>query len=216
MRNQGYKLNFIRKALLLCSALSLSLLICEEVLAGSLFISWNAVSDSRVAGYKVKYGTTSGNHSQSVGVGNVTSYVLQNLTEGTTYHMVVVAYDANLVEGTPSQEVSGVVLKASNVTADPVAATSSVVSWQTNKPSDSLVEYGATPSYGLLSPLNSTLTTTNGQTLANLTPLTKYYYRVRSRDQGGSLTVSQGYTFTTVQQDGKKLAPPGRMRVKGY
>jgi hypothetical protein len=34
--------------------------------AGSLLISWDSVADSRVAGYKLKYGTTSKSYTSSV------------------------------------------------------------------------------------------------------------------------------------------------------
>src|SRR6185295_7193144 len=75
--------------------------------AGSLSISWAPIQDSRLAGYKIKYGTASGIYSQSVNVGNVTTYLLPNLTDGTTYYLVVVGYDTSQVEGQPSPEVSG-------------------------------------------------------------------------------------------------------------
>jgi hypothetical protein len=71
---------------------------------GSLLVSWNAVQDARVAGYKIKYGTTSGSYTQSLSVGNVTSSKLPGLTEGTTYYIVVVATDSAQVEGTASTD----------------------------------------------------------------------------------------------------------------
>src|SRR5262245_31870911 len=89
--------------------------VVQNITAGSLSASWSAVSDSPVAGYKIKYGAQSGSYSQSVDVGNSTNYVVPNLTEGTTYFFRVVAYDSSRVEGTPSAEVSAAVLKVSNI-----------------------------------------------------------------------------------------------------
>jgi len=54
--------------------------------AGSLQIAWDPVNDTRVAGYKVKYGTTSKNYTNSVNVGLSTMRTLENLVEGTTYY----------------------------------------------------------------------------------------------------------------------------------
>jgi hypothetical protein len=75
--------------------------------AGSLLISWDPVGDSRVAGYKVKYGTASQTYPTSVDVGVSTSLTLPNLTAGTRYYFAVVAYDTAHVEGAPSPEASG-------------------------------------------------------------------------------------------------------------
>ena len=69
-------------------------------------IAWNVVADSRVAGYKVYYGTSPGSYQWSVDVGNITTYTLPNLTDGITYHVVVTAYYNNLYESRFSNMVS--------------------------------------------------------------------------------------------------------------
>lgn len=170
----------------------------KHALAGSLLISWDPVADSRVAGYKIKYGTVSKSYSQSVSVGAVNSYTLPNLIEGTTYYFVIVAHDANLAEGVPSAEASGTVLKVSGTASTLVTSTSAVISWQTNKPSDSQVSYGTTASYGSTTGLDSSLVNTHSQTLTNLLPETTYHFQVRSKDAGGSVSVSSDLTFTTA------------------
>jgi hypothetical protein len=50
-------------------------------------------------------GTTSGVYGPPITVGNVTSYVLNNLAVA-TYYFVVTAYNANGIESLPSNEVS--------------------------------------------------------------------------------------------------------------
>ena len=67
-------------------------------------LSWTP-STSTVAGYNVYTGTTSGVYGPKINVGNVTSYVLSNLSTG-TYYFVVTDYDSSGVESAPSNEVS--------------------------------------------------------------------------------------------------------------
>jgi hypothetical protein len=191
----NWKFHFVKA--ILFQFLIFGPLISRNAFSGSIAVSWDPIQDSHVAGYKIKYGTAHGSYSQSVNVGKVTSYILQNLTEGANYYLTVVAYDTNLVEGVPSQEASGTVLKASNISATSISSNSAVITWQTNKPSDSQVDYGTSLPYGSTSPLNSTLTLNHSQTLSNLSPAKIYNYRVRSKDQGGSVTVSANFTFTT-------------------
>jgi hypothetical protein len=170
----------------------------QNLAAGSLSASWSPVSDSRVAGYKIKYGTQSGSYSQSVDVGNSTNYVVPNLTEGTTYFFRVAAYDLNRVEGTPSVEVSAVVLKASNIGVSSITSNSGMVAWQTNKPATGLVEFGTTTAYGSRTGSTSTFAVSAQQFLLNLSPSTLYHFRVRSQDQGGGTFVSGDFTFSTA------------------
>jgi hypothetical protein len=166
--------------------------------AGTLSVSWDSVPDSRVAGYKIKYGTTSGNYTQSLSVGKVTSATLSNLTNGTTYYLVVAAVDSSQVEGIPSSEVSGVVLNASGVSTSSITQNSAVITWQTNKPSDSQVDYGTTTAYGSGSPANSSLVTSHSVTLTGLSASTTYDYQIRSQDAGGSVVVLGNYSFKTT------------------
>lgn len=167
------------------------------VFAGSLLISWDAVNDSRVAGYKVKYGTAPQSYTGAVDAGLSTSQVLPNLVEGTRYYFAVVAYDTARVEGAPSPEASGLVLATANVAAASVASGSAVITWQTNKVSDQQVFYGTTTTYGMSTLLNPNLTASHSQTLTNLMPETTYHYRVKSRDEGGSVAQSADFTFVT-------------------
>src|SRR5262249_42634597 len=138
--------------------------------AGSLQVSWSSVSDSRVAGYKIKYGTTSRTYTTSVNAGLSTAQTLQNLTQGTTYYFVVVAYDSTGVEGTASSEVAGTVLNISNVASGSISDTSATITWQTNKLSDQQVVYGTSTAYGTSTTVNSTLALSHSQALSNLLP----------------------------------------------
>ena len=183
------------------------LVVPQSVMAGSLLLSWNPIQDSRLAGYKIKYGTASGSYTQSVDVGNNTSHTLQSLTEGTRYYLVIVGYDSNRVEGAASAEISGWVLGASSISSSSLTPNSAVVTWQTNKPADSQVEYGTTTAYGTLTTLDSTRVASHSQTLTSLQPATTYQFRVRSKDEGGSSLLSANFSFTTTSL--ADTTPPG-------
>ena len=60
--------------------LALALLCATNSLAGSLSLAWDAVSDPRLTGYKVYYGTSSRNYTGQIDVGNTTSRTVSNLT----------------------------------------------------------------------------------------------------------------------------------------
>ena len=70
---------------------------------GTVNLSWNAVTGA--TGYKVKRGTSSGNYSWTMDVGNVTSYQVTGLTNGQTYYFVASAYNTS-GEGANSNEQS--------------------------------------------------------------------------------------------------------------
>jgi hypothetical protein len=81
--------------------------------AGFATISWDPpvtnadgtpVND--LAGYKIYYGTSPGNYSQNIDVGNVTTYTVTNLPEGITYYFVATAYDIARNESADSNEIS--------------------------------------------------------------------------------------------------------------
>jgi hypothetical protein len=79
------------------------------------------------------------------------------------------------------------------------------VSWMTNEPADSQIEYGVTTAYGLTTALNPARTTSHAIVLSGLSATTLYHYRVVSRDAAGNRAVSSDSTFATTIVD---AAPP--------
>jgi hypothetical protein len=73
--------------------------------AQSVTLLWDASPDPSIAGYKLSYGTTSGNPSQTNDVGKTTTATVSNLNDGTTYFFTVTAYNA-AGESQPSNQVS--------------------------------------------------------------------------------------------------------------
>ncbi len=85
------------------------------------------------------------------------------------------------------------------VATDPVPTSfgSSVIVWETDEESTSLVEYGPTPEYRFRSAPNATRVIQHGVTLTRLKPATTYYYRLVSKDALGNTVRSEGYSFIT-------------------
>jgi len=86
--------------------------------------------------------------------------------------------------------------QVSGVAATNITDNSAVITWQTNVPATSRVEYGTTPAYGTSSLLYTTPRTSHSVTLTGLLPNTQYYYRVISTNEFGQ-GVSGPHTFTS-------------------
>jgi len=77
------------------------------------------------------------------------------------------------------------------------------------------VEYGRTTAYGGLTSLDPTLGTNHAVTLTGLTANTLYHFRVRSRDAGGSLSISVDFTFkAAIAPPAPDTTPPEIRRVR--
>lgn len=101
------------------------------------------------------------------------------------------SFNDSIVLDTTAPVISGV--SPSNITGD--AAT---ISWTTDEPATSQVEYGRTTSYGSLTPIDVNLVTTHRITLSGLAARRTYSYRVRSKDGAGNERVGSNGTFTTA------------------
>jgi len=70
---------------------------------GRVTVQWSPNSEADLAGYKLYVGTASGQYSQAIDVGNVTTHSLA-LSKNTTYFFAVSAYDASGHESERSSE----------------------------------------------------------------------------------------------------------------
>jgi PKD repeat protein len=155
-----------------------------------------------LASYKIHYGTLSGYYTQSIDVGNLTSY--QMSIDENIYYFAVTAVDTKGNESVYSQEVNTASLFTdstppviSGVYASNITGNSVEINWTTDEEADTQVEYGTTLSYGYKTALNTSLLTTHHQIL-DVSPSTLYHYRVLSRDASGNGAVSEDFTFTTA------------------
>src|SRR5262245_51723158 len=185
--------------------------VISGVTAGSIgattaTITWttNENSDSQV-----EYGpTTAYGQSTTLNTSLLTAHAegLSGLTAGTLYHYRVKSKDAagNLAV---SGDFSFTTATAGDVTPPVITGVSSsavtndtaTITWTTNEPADSQVEYGLTTAYGQSTTLNTSLVTAHSQGLSGLSAGTLYHYRVKSKDAAGNLAVSADFTFTIAQ-----------------
>ena len=87
------------------------------------------------------------------------------------------------------------------VNVSDITETSATITWTTDKPATSKVEYGETEDYGTTTPLDEELTTSHSVTLDGLEPNTTYYYRVISQDASGNEATSEGDLRTLATAD---------------
>ncbi len=86
----------------------------------------------------------------------------------------------------------------SEVNVSNIAESSATITWTTNEPATSQVEYGTTSAYGLSSPLDTNLVTSHSASLSNLASNTAYHFRIKSKDASDNLAVSEDYSFSTL------------------
>ncbi len=73
---------------------------------------------------------------------------------------------------------------------------SAKISWKTDKPSTSKIEYGITPSFGSSTPVDFSPVVDHLMTIRALRPGTTYYFRVHSGTPSGYHSTSSTLTFT--------------------
>jgi hypothetical protein len=86
----------------------------------------------------------------------------------------------------------------SEVAATDVEEDSATIVWITDEGATSQVEYGLTPEYGSITPLDENLVLNHSVSLSDLTDVTLYHFRVRSTDGAGNESVSTDFTFRTI------------------
>jgi len=113
--------------------------------------------------------------------------------------LTVTGGDASANRGTTTITVtqSPVVPVISAVGSAPGVPATAIVTWLTDQPADSQVEFGPTQAYGQSTVLNSSPTTSHSINLTGLSLNTTYHYRVKSQGLFTGLGTSGDFTFTT-------------------
>jgi hypothetical protein len=83
------------------------------------------------------------------------------------------------------------------VTTSEITPISALITWTTDEPATSQVEYGITGDLGLSTGLDTALVLEHAASLVNLTFSTTYYYRVISGDVTGNQATSDTLSFST-------------------
>jgi hypothetical protein len=172
-------------------------------------VTWttNEASDSLV-----QYGTTSGSYplsNNSPSLVSSHSVTLTGLNDNMTYFFRVGSTDGSGNGPTMSNELNFTTDLApdttppaiSNVQVTSITETTAIISWTTNEPSDSEVQYDSASRLWGSYPWgenDDSLVTSHSITLTGLEGDTTYYFRVGSTDgSGNGPTTSNEMTFTT-------------------
>ena len=101
-----HRTKFHKLFTLLIFSLSLLLLTSQKSFGAPITLTWDGNEEPNLAGYMLYYGTSPGNYLSPIDVGNVTTYELSGLTDGTTYYIALTAYDTHNEESEKTDEVS--------------------------------------------------------------------------------------------------------------
>ncbi len=163
----------------------------------SVTITWTT---DQAADSLVSYGTTTsyGSSASDPALTRSHSLTLTGLSQGTTYHFKASSTNSH---GFSSSSADGVfttvtppvisALLVSNITTSTAA-----VSWTTDQPTNSIIEYGTTTSYGSLV-TEPTLTTIHSIPLTGLSERTTYHFKATSANADNIAAQSGDRTFST-------------------
>jgi predicted phage tail protein len=179
---------------------------------GNVTLTWAPPIDdggTSITNYTIYYGTTSGNYTNNITVGNVTKYTIANLTNGQKYYFAVSAINA-VGESEKSAEVSAMPCTMpsapQNLTA--VAGNDNVtLTWHPPASDGGSPVTGYKIYYGTSSgnyTTNITVGNVTNYTITNLTNGQKYYFAVSAINGAGEGARSNEVSATPVgeQQHG--------------
>ena len=181
--------------------------VISNVVAGSITSSGATItwSTDQASSSQVEYGTTTAYGSMTtVDPTLVTSHsqALAGLLAATVYHYRVRSTNASGAQGIsgdfPFTTLAAPAPVISNVVAGSITSSGATITWSTDQPTSSQVEYGTTTAYGIITTLDQTLVTSHSQALVGLLAVTAYHYRIRGTNASGSQGISGDFTFTTL------------------
>ncbi len=175
-----------------------------QITSSGSVITWTT---DKPSSSQVKYGP-SAPYGSATPVNNtqVTSHsvTLSGLTAATLYHFQALSQDvagnltssADFTFTTAAARTTPPVITA--VQASAITGNGATITWTTDEPASSQVNYGTTTAYGSSTPVNNTLVTAHTVNLTGLAPATVYHYQVVSQDSSGNIGSSADFTFTTA------------------
>jgi len=180
-------------------ALTISSIVVTTNSDTSVTISW---ATNRDATGMVDYGTTTtyGSESSTTASGTEHSVTLTGLTAGQTYNYKVTVTAADDVTASSANKTFNTTqLVISDISYVPNNR-GAVISWSTDDPSSSQVQWGLTTAYGSTSTLDATLEVDHSVAIDGCTPETVYHYKVLSVSASGSAE-SADQTLTTGDKE---------------
>jgi glucose/arabinose dehydrogenase/PKD repeat protein len=168
--------------------------VATAVSSTQIDLSWSPSTDNvGVTGYAVL------RNGAPVGSPAAAAFSDSGLAPATSYTYTVSARDAagNVSAASAPAAAGTPAFVITNLDATAITATTALVTWSTDQPSNSQVEYGTTTDYGAVTPLDATATLSHARSLSGLTANTTYHYRARSVDSSSRLVVSDDSVLTT-------------------
>jgi hypothetical protein len=86
----------------------------------------------------------------------------------------------------------------SNIQSVDLTPYSAVITWTTDEPASTQMEYGDSATLGSITVISDSLSQSHAALLTGLDPETAYHFRVRSRDFAGNESIAEPGTFTTA------------------
>jgi PKD repeat protein len=169
--------------------LLIGVLLSGSAFAGQVAVAWDAVSGA--TGYRLYYGTASGNYASNVDTKTATSYTVTNLTDGVRYYFSVRAYNATTTSGYSSEVntlVGSTTAPVANFTATPTSGTAPVTVSLTDTSTGSITSRSWNLGDG-------TTATTQTVTKTYSTPNT-YTIKLTVTGSGGSTTATKDITVS--------------------
>lgn len=148
-------------------------------------VTWDYEASDSEASLQVAGGT---------GLRSVTHSMTSNTPIGYSYDDFVAG---SIGGGDPAPPADTTPPVISSVSAVDTSDASATITWTTDEPADSLVDYGPDSGYGYFKS-DMALVTSHSLTLTELGPATTYHYRVASTDEAGNTGQSIALTFTTA------------------
>jgi hypothetical protein len=180
----------------------------------SATVSWDTNVDTETIinwGKTVAYGEKRGTQ----GLSKVHEIKIDNLEDNQEYHYQILAKDETGNEVADTDKIVRTPLdtegpKITNAKTDILpmgendTTASVIISWQTNKPATTLVEYDEGiigGNYNNQSTEDTTLNTSHTVIIKGLKPASSFHYRMVSADKRSNTTQSQDYTFVTPTKE---------------
>jgi phosphodiesterase/alkaline phosphatase D-like protein len=186
----------------------------KDVTPYSITISWDTNVDTETL---INWGkTTSYGEKRGVsGLSKVHEIKVDGLEDNQEYHYQILAKDEAGNEVADEDKVIRTPLdkegpKIENVKLDVLpmgeadATGQVIISWTTNKPATTMVEYDEGViggKYSLSTVEDKSLNTSHTVIVKELKPATSYHYRIISKDKRENVTVSQDFTFVTPTKE---------------
>lgn len=195
------------------SVIVLAVTSTQPLIAAQITLAWDPNPEPDVEGYRLHYGVASALYTESLDVGNVTSAIVPDLADATTYFFVVTAYNTAGLESLPSNEVSADTSEEVDTTPPmspeslaAIAGDGAVdLDWSDNSEPDfaSYNVYRSVVSGSAYVSVASGLTTSSF-TDSGLSNGTSYYYVVSASDIAGN---ESGYSSEAGATPTDMLAP---------